>query len=141
MDDDLFRATGTGSVLFRQTQINPGRPFTSDVKDNDDFDEANIEGTLESPNRFPRRAGRQGALSAEGNIEDENIDDDERVGEEPYDENRRNIHGATDSVILKNLGVAQDDVRESQLRHAGSDLFRESQLQDIAQEGARTSKL
>ena len=77
------------------------------------FDEANIEGTLEdSPNKFNRRGVHGGAFDED----DENIDEeDERIAQEGQDENRMNIHGNTDSVILKNLGVGQEDLRESQV--------------------------
>ena len=110
--EDIFRASG--SVMFRQTQRVQG---TSD--DKDDFDEANIEGTQESPDRFQKRDGRQNTLIENDNMRmsDGDIDDDnEKVAdEEGYDENRHNIHGSTDSVIEKNLGIQQEDLRESHI--------------------------
>ena len=80
----------------------------------EDGDEANIEGTVESPNLLRRRA-RPSAGTDDAEL-DENIGSDDKLDDDWSDQNRRNIHGATDSVIYRNLGIQQEDLRESEVQ-------------------------
>lgn len=110
-EDDLFGASG---AMFRRNERPQGQPEPYQSTVDDDGDDANVEGTLESPNVLGRRAG---AAPVDDDADlDENIDSDEKNDEDRTDRNRRNIHGDTDSVIYRNLGIQQEDLRESQAR-------------------------
>jgi len=119
--EDLFGASG--STLLRKN-LRGAHDLTNDLafrsKEDEDGDEANIDGTLESPN-LRRRKGGPYEVGKSKYIESEDQDlggniDSEDKNDETDSSNRQNIHGATDSVIYKNLGIQPEDLRESQVQ-------------------------
>lgn len=106
--DDLFGVSGR-TMRRQEDGLQRGVKSAADL----DEDEANVEGTLESPNVLRGRAGFEDCGEADLG---ENIDSEEKNGDEWSDRNRENIHGATDSVIYKNLGLQEEDLRDSQVQ-------------------------